>query len=199
MIPVIIALLLIVPWSIRNSEVMGHPAFVENSFWYNMYIGYHPDGNGNFESNIAIKPLFITDDAERDEFCKQNALEFIKDDPLEALHRIINRVPAFLGPEPREFNYFYSNNLLGPIPQPWLALIYLLLTLPWFFLCLFGSFGLMTNKNKTAHLIDRALIAVLLPAPPAHCHGTTFPPCTGTLTYTLCRTGALKKSGIASR
>ena len=153
LIPAFIALLFIVPWSIRNSEVMGHPAFVENSFWYNMYIGYHPEGNGNFVSDIAIRPLFITDDAERDEFCKQNALEFIQNNPLEALRRIINRVPAFFGPETREFNYFYSNNLLGPIPQPWLTLIYLLLTLPWFFVCLFGSFGLVINKNKPLTLL----------------------------------------------
>ena len=164
LLPVIIALLLIVPWSVRNSEVMGHAAFVENSFWYNMYIGYHPEGSGNFESDIAIKPLFITDDAKRDEFCKQNALEFIKDDPLEALHRVVYRIPAFFGPETREFNYFYSNNLLGPIPQPWLTLIYLLLTLPWFFVCLFGVIGLVTDKNRPlVWLVGLALFFYFLP------------------------------------
>ncbi len=164
LLPLITALILIVPWSIRNSEVMGRFAFVENSFWYNMYIGYHPEGHGNFESEIAIKPLFITDDAERDDFCKQNALEFIRADPLEALRRIINRIPAFFGPETREFNYFYSNNLLGPIPQPWLALLYLLLSIPWFFVCLFGVIGLVTHHNRSlVWLIALGLIFYCLP------------------------------------
>ncbi len=164
LIPLVIAMLFIVPWSIRNSAVMGHPAFVENSLWYNMYIGYHPEGSGNFESDIAIKPLFITDDAERDAFCKTQAINFIKADPVEALRRIINRIPAFFGPETRAFNYFYGNNLLGPIAQPWITLIYLLLTLPWFFICLFGTIGLIDSRNRPlAILVGFTALIYFLP------------------------------------
>jgi 4-amino-4-deoxy-L-arabinose transferase-like glycosyltransferase len=164
LIPFVIAMIIVLPWAIRNSKVMGHPALVENSLWYNMYIGYHPEGDGNFVSDIAIKPLFITDDTERDAFTKQEALTFIKNDPLEALRRIINRIPAFFGPETREFNYFYSNNLVGNIPQPWMTLIYLLLTLPWFFVCLFGIIGLYTNLNRTfSVLVGLSLLLYFLP------------------------------------
>ncbi len=147
-IPVIIALLLIMPWSVRNSILMGEPAFVENSLWFNMYIGYHPEGNGNFKSSIAVRPLFITDNAQREAYTRRNAIAFIQHDPLEALRRILIRIPAFLGPETRGFNFFYSNNLIGHIPQPWISMIYLLLTLPWFFVSLFGTIGIATSTNK---------------------------------------------------
>lgn len=43
------------PWAIRNSIVLGSPSFVENSLGYNLFIGYHPEGNGGFVSEIAIQ------------------------------------------------------------------------------------------------------------------------------------------------
>jgi 4-amino-4-deoxy-L-arabinose transferase-like glycosyltransferase len=159
-----IAILLIIPWAVRNSIVMGRPAFIENSFWFNIYIGYHPEGDGNFVSEVAIKPLFITDDAERDDYCKRHAIAFIRNDPLEAVRRVLKRIPAFFGPETRAFNYFYSNNLLGSIPQPWISLIYLLLTVPWFFVCLFGTIGLFINQNRTvSSLAGYSLLFYFLP------------------------------------
>ncbi len=144
-IPVII---LVAPWVVHHSKVMGKPANIENSFWYNMFITYHPEGNGNFVSDIAIKPLFILDDAERDAYCKEHALTFIRDNPWEAVKRVFGRTPAFFGPETRIFNYFYSNNFVGNIPQPWLGVVYLLLSLPWFFTCLFGFIGLLGIKDR---------------------------------------------------
>lgn len=148
-----LSFLVFFPWAVRNSNVMGRPAFIENSLWYNMYIGYHPEGNGNFVSDIAIKPLFITDTAEREAYCRTQTIAFIKDNPGEAIRRILQRIPAFFGPETRAFNYFYSNNLVGNIPQPWISLIYLLLSLPWFFVSLFGTIGLYTNKNRAFALL----------------------------------------------
>jgi len=164
LISISLSLLIFIPWAIRNSQVMGRPAFVENSLWFNMYIGYHPEGNGNFVSDIAIKPLFITDTAARESFCREQTITFIKNDPGEALKRIILRIPAFFGPETREFNYFYSNNLVGEIPQPWISMIYLLLTLPWFFISLFGTIGFFVNQNRAfAILCGLAALLYFLP------------------------------------
>lgn len=69
-----------------------------------MYIGYHPKGTGGFVSEIAIIPLFMTDDSDRDQYCRNYALTFIESDPMEALKRVITRVPDFFGPETREIN-----------------------------------------------------------------------------------------------
>jgi 4-amino-4-deoxy-L-arabinose transferase-like glycosyltransferase len=154
----LIVLIILLPWVIHHSRIMGKPASIENSLWYNLYITYHPEGNGNFVSEIAIKPLFILDDAERDAYCKQFALQFIKDNPGEAIKRIITRTPAFFGPETRVFNYFYSNNFVGNIPQPWISFVYLLLIVPWFFISLFGFIGSLSIQNKC----DSGILLVIL-------------------------------------
>lgn len=152
------------PWSIRNSLIMQKPAFVENSVAYNMFIGYHPQGDGGFVSRIAIIPMNILDDGERERFCMQQALEFIRQNPIESARRILVRLVKFIGPEDREFFFFYSNNLLGAIPQPWLALVYALLLFPWGFTLLFGVLGLwLSRHHQLTFLVILLLIGYALP------------------------------------
>ena len=139
---------LCLPWSIRNSFVMHKPAFVENSSGYNLFIGYHPEGDGGFVSRIAILPMNILDDGERDKFCLQQAIEFIQQNPSEAVRRVFVRLVKFIGPEDREFFYFYSNNLVGAIPQPWISLIYSLLVIPWVSTLMPGIVGLWLTQDR---------------------------------------------------
>jgi len=135
------------PWSIRNSLIMRRPAFVENSAGYNLFIGYHPEGDGGFVSRIAILPMAILDDGERDHYCLQQALYFIRQNPLEAARRVGVRLVKFFGPEDREFTYFYSNDYLGVIPQPWISLVYALLIIPWGMTLFLGTFGLWRQRR----------------------------------------------------
>ena len=144
---------LCLPWSIRNSIIMRKPAFVENSVGYNLFIGYHPEGDGGFVSRIAILPMNILDDGERERFCMQQAVEFIRQDPIESARRIFARLVKFIGPEDREFFYFYSNNLVGAIPQPWLTLIYSLLVIPWGSTLIFGTIGLWQMRDRKVILL----------------------------------------------
>jgi len=136
------------PWSIRNSLIMRQPAFIENNAGYNMFIGYHPEGDGGFVSRIAILPMSILGDGERNRYCMQQALQFINQNPTEALHRVWVRLVKFLGPEDREFSYFYSNNFVGAIPQPWITLIYGLLVVPWAATLFLGIIGLWQNREN---------------------------------------------------
>ena len=50
------AMLLLLPWAARNSLIAGRPAFVENTAGYNLYIGYHPKGDGTFLSAAPGPP-----------------------------------------------------------------------------------------------------------------------------------------------
>jgi 4-amino-4-deoxy-L-arabinose transferase-like glycosyltransferase len=52
----IVAFGICLPWSIRNSIIMKQPAFVENSAGYNLFIGYHPEGDGGFVSTLRSFP-----------------------------------------------------------------------------------------------------------------------------------------------
>ena len=142
------------PWSIRNSIVMGNPSFVENNLGYNLFIGYHPEGDGGFVSRIAILPMNILDDGERERVCLQQAIEFITAHPVESIHRVLIRTVKFLGPEDREFFYFYSNNLVGVISQPWLLITYSLLIIPWGSTLIFGIGGLWLSRHHPLTLLS---------------------------------------------
>jgi hypothetical protein len=150
----LIAFGLCLPWSIRNSLLMKKPAFVENSLGYNLFIGYHPKSDGGFVSEVAILPMNILDDRQRDIYCFHQAIGFIRADPVEAARRIFVRLGKLVGPEVREFDYFYSNNLLGPLSLPCLFCIYLLLIIPWGITFLLGVFGLwQTRKSSLTQLV----------------------------------------------
>lgn len=146
------------PWAIRNTLVMGRPVFVENSGGYNLFVGYHPEGNGGFVSDVAIIPLTYLDDAERDQFCTQAALEYIRNDPAEAALRVLRRAAYFVGVEDRELAFFYSNNFFGEWKQPWLTFIYLLLIIPWIGTCVFSFLGMSMAPKRAAVWLALALV-----------------------------------------
>ncbi len=149
----LIAFGLCAPWSIRNSILMQKPAFVENSAGYNLFIGYHPEGDGGFISRIAIQPMNILDDGARDRYCMRQAMEYIQQNPMEAARRVIARWIKFIGPEDREFFFFYSNNLIGPVPRPGLVVLYALLALPWASTLAFGIAGLWHTRDRKGVLL----------------------------------------------
>jgi hypothetical protein len=152
------------PWSIRNSILMRQPAFVENSAGYNLFIGYHPEGDGGFVSRIAILPMNILDDGERDRYCRQQAIAFIQQNPVEAARRIWVRWVKFIGPEDREFFYFYSNNLVGPIASPGLVILYSLLIIPWGITLILGMKGItQVNEHPSRLLVVLFLLGYGLP------------------------------------
>lgn len=144
---------LCLPWCVRNSILMNRLAFVENSAGYNLFIGYHPQGDGGFVSKIAILPMNILNDGERDQYCMKQATSFIQQNPAEAIRRIGVRLIKWVGPEDREFFYFYSNNVIGEIPSFWLTVIYSLLVIPWAFTLIFGISGLLRVRDRKVVLL----------------------------------------------
>jgi 4-amino-4-deoxy-L-arabinose transferase-like glycosyltransferase len=141
------ACLIIVPWAIRNSLVLGRPAFIENSLGYNLFVSYHPQGNGGFAFNVAGIPLHILDDDQRDRWSMEQAAGFIRADPARAALLVPRRLVYFWGLEDREMLFFYTNGIFGAIPQPWLGLAYLLLILPLVLTGLAAPFGLALTPS----------------------------------------------------
>lgn len=153
------AIALCLPWALRNTQLMGRPAFVENSLGYNLFIGYHPEGDGGFVSSIAIQPMHILSDRERDAVCMEAAREFIRQSPGVALARVAARAFKFFGPETREFIFFYSNNLAGVLPAGLLIFIFLILTLPWCLVLFFGLQGLISIRSEPFFWLVLALLS----------------------------------------
>jgi hypothetical protein len=156
--------LVITPWVMRNSMLHHKLTGIETSMGYNLYLGYHPKGNGSFVFGPSLDLLTILDDAQRDRIGTENAIEFIKAQPERFIPLAVNRLGFFFGLEKRVVMYFYSNNLLGYVPLPYLLTVSAVLLLPFVLVCLSAALGLVFLHNKPEHiLLILLLIGYLLP------------------------------------
>lgn len=157
-------LFVITPWIIRNSLLHEKLTGIETSMGYNLYLGYHPQGNGSFVFGPSLDLLTIMDDAERDEIGTQKAIEFIKSQPERFVPLAVNRLGFFFGLEKRVLMYFYSNNLLGYIPQPILMTIAFILLAPFVLISIFSVFGILSLKwNRQTSFLLLLIPCYLLP------------------------------------
>jgi len=156
--------LTIAPWILRNSALHHKLTGIETSMGYNLYLGYHPQGNGSFVFGPSLDLLPILDDAERDRIGTQKAVEFIQAQPERFLPLAINRLGFFFGLEKRVLMYFYSNNILGYIPLPLLLTIAGVLLLPFVFISSLAAFGVGYLRWKPEHiLLGLLLFSYILP------------------------------------
>jgi len=146
-------ILTIAPWIIRNSLLHQKFTGIETSMGYNLYLGYHPRGNGSFVFGPSLDLLTILDDAERDKIGTEKAIEFIKAQPERFIPLAINRLAFFFGIEKRVLMYFYSNNLLGYIPLPLLLTISAILLLPFVIISISAAFGLAYLRWRPEHIL----------------------------------------------
>ncbi len=156
--------LLIAPWVVRNSILHHKLTGIETSMGYNLYLGYHPDGNGSFIFGPSLDLLTIMDDSERDAVGTQRALEFIRAQPERVLPLALNRLGFFFGLEKRVLMYFYSNNILGYIPLPGLLLTAAILLLPLVFVSVFAVLGgVILRHTPQLDVFTLLLVAYVAP------------------------------------
>jgi hypothetical protein len=153
LLAIISFLLVVSPWVIRNSLLHGKLTGIETSMGYNLYLGYHPQGNGSFVFGPSLDLLTILDDAERDRIGTQKAIEFIETQPERFVPLAINRLGFFFGLEKRVLMYFYSNNIIGFIPLPLLLTISAILLLPFVIISSSAAFGLAYLRWKPEHIL----------------------------------------------
>ena len=154
---------LTVPWSIRNSLLHGQFVFVESNLGFNLYLGYHPDGTGTFDSGIAVD--FLEEIGAFDEpnleteivahnLGMERGLGFILEDPGGAAWLLVSKLSHFLRLDKRAALYFYSNNFLGELAPLILLLVLLVICLPWVVVLLLSVIGMsFTEVNRGNMLI----------------------------------------------
>lgn len=156
--------LIVLPWVIRNSSLHHKFTGIETSMGYNLYLGYHPQGNGSFMFGPSLDLLTIMDDSERDEVGTQKAMEFIRAQPERFIPLAVNRLGFFFGLEKRVLMYFYSNNLIGYIPRGLLLTIAAVLLLPFVVISLVAALSIPALQwNKRTILLAILFGAYLLP------------------------------------
>jgi len=156
--------LTITPWIIRNSLLHHKLTGIETSMGYNLYLGYHPEGNGSFVFGPSLDLLPILDDSMRDEIGTQRAIEFIKTQPERFIPLAVNRLGYFFGLEKRVLMYFYSNDILGFVPLLLLLMISAILLLPFVFVSTSATLGLSLLRWELEHiLLGLLFISYILP------------------------------------
>ena len=150
--------LIISPWIVRNSLLHQKLTGVETSMGYNLYLGYHPQGNGSFVFGPSLDLLTILDDAERDRVGTEKALEFITAQPERFIPLAINRLGFFFGLEKRVLMYFYGNNILGYVPFSLLLTISAILLPPFVVMSVSAALGLAYLRWKPEHILLGALL-----------------------------------------
>ena len=155
--------LVVAPWVARNSILHGRFSWIEDSLGYNMYLGYHPSGNGSFQAGISLDLLPIIDDNQRSQAGMQAAIQFIQADPLRAIWLCLSRLGYFFNLEYRAMVYFYSNGYFGFIPPLILFIGGLALVLPFVFVTVSAALGLARPWNRNTWLIVLFSLGYLLP------------------------------------
>ncbi|MGD8403871.1 MAG: hypothetical protein PVJ21_09435 [Anaerolineales bacterium] len=156
--------ILVSPWVIRNSILHHRLTGVESSMGYNLYVGYHPDGDGSFVYGPSLDLLTVLDDAQRDRLGTQKAMEFIRGNPGRILPLALNRLGFFFGLDKRALMYLYSNNLLGPIHPVILISIAVVFLLPFVILAPSAALGLsLVRPHAGVILLYLLLFAYILP------------------------------------
>jgi hypothetical protein len=159
-VPAILSFLVVIsPWIIRNSLLHHKLTGIETSMGYNLYLGYHSQGNGSFVFGPSLDLLTILDDADRDRTGTEKAIGFIKAQPERFLPLAINRLAFFFGLEKRVLMYFYGNNILGYVPLPVLLTIAGILLLPFVFISVSAALGLAYLRWKPEHILLLLLFA----------------------------------------
>ena len=151
-------LVFVVPWTVRNTRLHGTFTSVENAMGYTLYMGYHPETAGKFQYPQSLELMHYLDDGERNQTGMDAAVGFIKDDPGRVSYLMLRKLGYFFGLERKVITYFYSNNFLGYIPQPWLIAIFGVFLLPFVLLMTFAVQGLTVQEWTT----PRILIGVVL-------------------------------------
>ena len=146
-------MLTIAPWVARNSLLHHTLTGIETSMGYNLYLGYHPQGDGSFFFGPSLDLLPILDDAERDRVGTEKAVEFVRAQPGRVLPLAVNRLGFFFGLEKRVLMYFYGNNIFGFIPLPLLLTISAILLLPFVFISTSAALGLSLLRQKPEHIL----------------------------------------------
>jgi hypothetical protein len=156
--------LTISPWIVRNSLLHHKLTGIETSMGYNLYLGYHPQGNGSFVFGPSLDLLTILDDAERDRVGTEKAIEFIRTQPERFVPLAVNRLGFFFGLEKRVLMYFYGNNIVGFIPFPLLLTLFLVMLLPFVVVSLSAALGAsLLRWNPPTILLALLFFAYITP------------------------------------
>jgi 4-amino-4-deoxy-L-arabinose transferase-like glycosyltransferase len=98
-ITIAVAALLLAPWMVRNQRIFGAPVPVSANFGVNLWMGNNPASVGGYMPLPETERLHRVSEVERDRILKQEAIAFIRAEPLRYLSLSAARIGISFGRE----------------------------------------------------------------------------------------------------
>lgn len=149
-ISIIIALVMVLPWTIRNYEVFNSFVLVSANSGFNFYMGNNPQATGEFHQRATTPESNAIDTArahyfrehpspvDRDSYLYHVGKDWIFDHPVDALKLWLKKF---------YFHWWQREEAGGSInASDWMVTGYKIASL---FLLIFGFYGLSTLKSKS--------------------------------------------------
>ncbi|HVZ38781.1 MAG TPA: glycosyltransferase family 39 protein [Candidatus Kapabacteria bacterium] len=99
----LVAVAVVLPWTLRNQALYGHPGIVANNDGINLYIGNNPRANGTYLLDDEIETAYGGgDEYERNARARSLAIAYMTSEPLATALRL-----------PRKLWYLYRSDVDG--------------------------------------------------------------------------------------
>lgn len=110
----------IAPWTIRNALVLGAFVPVSTNFGANLLIGNNPEATGRYTPTPKRFALAEPTEIERDQYCREQAILFIRDNPIRFLRLCGKRlrIAYFLAEKESCEDDILAGKNIGEIPLP---------------------------------------------------------------------------------
>ena len=153
----ITAVMLFSPWVIRNQQVFGEFVLVSANGGVNLWMGNNPSSNGGYKQ---LPDITFKNEVERDKFFKQEAIKFIKDNPLTYLSLGIKR--AIITYKAETIGVVWNDYLVKNYNENILLGLKLISSIYWWLLLLMAIFG--GYMSLSAHKLTIFHPLIIVPA-----------------------------------
>jgi 4-amino-4-deoxy-L-arabinose transferase-like glycosyltransferase len=153
---VILTVLCLLPWVIRNRVVLGRWIWLDTNSGFTLYDGYNPDATGGSDQSFIDRQpeLQVLGEVQRDEYLSQEATAYARAHPRRVLELIGAKLGRTWSPVPLSQEY----------GRPGLRMIALAYSLPFDALVLFGLFRGQLARSAKLFLLAPAIYFTIVHA-----------------------------------
>ncbi len=93
-----VAMLLLLPWALRNHQLLGHWVPVSTNFGPNLYIGHNPEMNGGYMNSSTMDSIQVSggNEAEQSQKLCRLAIQYALHHPLDEIKWLVIKITRLL-------------------------------------------------------------------------------------------------------
>lgn len=149
------AAILFSPWVYRNYQHFGQFVLVSANGGANLWMGNHEGSNGGY---VPLPDLDFKDEVVRDQHYKKQAIQYIKENPLQYLKLAVFR--AYITYKAETIGIVWNGDLYKKLSDPSILVLKLISTIYWWCMLILAAIGLHQLLRRREISIFSALPVV---------------------------------------